>query len=335
MLGTPRYVVTRRSLLQHALVLGAGTLRLPAHAAETRRLGVLTWLDPKDFERERPGIFAALAETGWSEGRNLSVAWAQSRVDSPDLERVAAELVSRRPDAILTENTPNTRALARATSRIPIVTSVGDPIASGFAATIPRPGGNITGLCNVSDAFESKCIELLKAISPQLKRIVAFAFKGTNAGQLYRERSEEAAAKAAVKLDTVEVQSLADTQAGFDAACAGFDAAFRAGARAALIGIYDPASLDWLAEALPRHGVPALVVNKQGDTFLLSYEQYHSNAAVSLATILDKVLRGRAPAEIPFAQVDAAHLVLNRRIADRMKLRIPDGVLLQVTRFVG
>jgi putative ABC transport system substrate-binding protein len=128
----------RRDVLRRLGALAAAavaSMPAAAPAQSARRLAIFHWLDPKEFEREYPGLFAALAEKGWKEGVNLTLDWREVRVDNPDLDAIAARLVATAPDVIFTESTRATRALQAATRTIPIVTSVGDPVATGSCRT--------------------------------------------------------------------------------------------------------------------------------------------------------------------------------------------------------
>jgi putative ABC transport system substrate-binding protein len=131
-----------------------------------RRVGVLMAGDENDPEG-LSGFTQGLAELGWTEGRNMrmDVRWATGSVDR--MRMFAKELVGLQPDVILTSNTPVTAALQRETRTIPIVfAGVGDPVASGFVAGLPRPGGNITGFTSQEASLAGKWLGLLTEIAP-------------------------------------------------------------------------------------------------------------------------------------------------------------------------
>jgi len=172
---------SRRRILRAVGAIGAAaSLRPPGviAAGDTRKLGVFHWLNRSEWEQSRPGIFRMLVERGWKLDRNLVTDWRVVRMDAADLDRVAASLAASHPDAILAESTAGTRALRRATRAIPIVTYVADPVLSGFAASLRRPGGNVTGLCDFDAKSGTKAIELLRALVPRLSHIAVF-FPGT------------------------------------------------------------------------------------------------------------------------------------------------------------
>jgi len=138
-----------------------------------RRIGVLMVLDETDAEGKilLSGFTQGLVELGWTDGRNLrlDVRWAAANVDR--MRMFAKELVALQPDVILTHAHPAIAALRLETGTIPLVfVAVSDPVGAGFVASLPRPGGNITGFANLEGIMASKWLELLKEIAPGVKR---------------------------------------------------------------------------------------------------------------------------------------------------------------------
>src|SRR5215831_363900 len=133
-----------------------------------RRIGVLMGLAESDSEAQtRIAAFRdGLQKLGWTEGRNtrIDIRWTTPD-DTQSMQRFAKELVALRPDLILSHTTPTTTALLQQTRTIPIVfTTVGDPIGSGFVASFPRPGGNVTGFTASDDALGGKWLERLRRL---------------------------------------------------------------------------------------------------------------------------------------------------------------------------
>jgi putative ABC transport system substrate-binding protein len=138
-----------------------------------RRIGVLMPLDETDPEGKlRFSAFTqALADLGWSDGRNARIELRWGRGDANRIRALAQELVGLQPDIILTIGTPATVALQRETRSIPIVfTTVADPVASGIVPRLNRPAGNITGFALYEPTLPGKWLELLSEIAPGLKR---------------------------------------------------------------------------------------------------------------------------------------------------------------------
>src|SRR5215831_13267780 len=158
-----------------ALVGGAvAASPLAARAQQgVRRIGVLVPYDENDpRQKARLSAFTqALADLGWTDGRNMRMDVRWGGVDPNRMRALAQELVGRQPDIILTNATLPTVALQRETRTIPIVfASVADPVVSGIVARLDRPGGNITGFANLEASLGGKWLELLSEIAPGLKR---------------------------------------------------------------------------------------------------------------------------------------------------------------------
>src|SRR5215469_10596075 len=170
-----------------ALVGAAAALPLAARAQQgdqRRYIGVLTALAEDDPENQArlAGFRLGLEKRGWSEGRNVRIDYRFAPAASPDqVQLFAKELVALRPDVIFTHTTPVVTALQRETRAIPIVfAAIADPIGSGFIASLPHPGGNITGVMLYEPSVTGKWLSMLKEIAPQLAR-AAFVVNPTTA----------------------------------------------------------------------------------------------------------------------------------------------------------
>jgi putative ABC transport system substrate-binding protein len=166
-------MIPRRHLI--TLLGGAAAWPFAARAQQgrVRRIGVLTGLDENDPEGKRrlSAFTQALADLGWTNGRNLRMELPWYGDDINRIPAVAQELVGLQPDIILAGGTPATAALQREARTIPIVfASVADPVASGIVARLNQPGGNITGFATYKSSLGGKWLQLLSEIAPGLKR---------------------------------------------------------------------------------------------------------------------------------------------------------------------
>src|SRR6516165_6872236 len=187
---------------------------LAAHAQQGERMrliGVLMgW--PESDARGRSYLAAfrsALAKLGWMEGNNIRIELRWSAADPNRMKTFAKELVDLRPDAIFSQTTPATNALAHETRTIPIVfVLVSDPIGSGFAASLAHPSGNITGFTGNDPAIGGKWMELLKEIAPRTAR-VALLFNPAVAPQLnfYMPSIKSTALSVAVEVSPAPVHA--------------------------------------------------------------------------------------------------------------------------------
>ena len=149
-------------------------LRARAQQSERkRRIGVLMGWNEKDREAQSnlAAFVQELGQLGWTDGRNMRIDYRWSNGDVNRMQTFATELVGSAPDAILAHTTPVTAALQRETRTVPIVfVVVSDPVGEGFVASLPRPGGNITGFIHTEGEFAGKLLELLTEIAPTVKR---------------------------------------------------------------------------------------------------------------------------------------------------------------------
>jgi putative ABC transport system substrate-binding protein len=159
---------------------------LAQQADRVRRIGVLMPGDENDPMVKVSAFTQALADLGWTDGRNLRMDLLWGGGDANRMRPLAQELVRLQPDIILTGGTPATAAVQRQTQTIPIVfASVADPVASGIVPGLNQPGGNVTGFANYEATLGGKWLELLSEIAPGLKR-VAIMYNPDNGGGVSR-----------------------------------------------------------------------------------------------------------------------------------------------------
>ena len=298
-----------------------------AHAQQgerIRRIGVLMSFAERD-RRGRADVAAfreGLQKLGWAEGRNLQIEFRWAASDAALMRRFAKELVVLQPDLILSHNTPTTTTLARQTRSIPIViAAVSDPVGSGFVASFPRPGGNVTGFTNIETTMAGKWLELLKEIAPRVAR-VAFLFNPATApyAEYYLGPFKAAATHFAVEAIAAPVR---DTS--------GLESAIAAQARApngGLVVITDSFLITHRAEIISlaaRYRLPAiypyrLFIELGG---LLSYGNDIVDSFRRAATYADRILKGAKPSELPVQAPVKFELVINLKTAKALGLDVP------------
>jgi putative ABC transport system substrate-binding protein len=204
--------MNRRDMI--ALLGGAAAWPVAARAQQTgpmRRIGVLSGLG--DGDPVQQSFMAAfqqgLAKLGWADGRNIRIDYRWGDGDTERIRASAAELVALHPDVLFVATTPALAALRQATRSIPIVfTQVGDPIGSGFVASLARPSGNITGFLIEEPPLAGKWVQLLQKMAPGLRRM-AYLFDPTvapYAGEFFRH-AEAAAAPLMVEMIAAAVRN--------------------------------------------------------------------------------------------------------------------------------
>jgi putative ABC transport system substrate-binding protein len=298
---------------------------------KTPRIGFLGG-DPSASAARIEAFRQGLRELGYVEGKNVVIEWRYA-AGKPDREReFAAELVRLKVDVIVTAGSTSTRAAKEATSTIPIVMSQDpDPIGNGFVASLARPGGNITGLSNLGPELSGKRLELLKEVVPKLARVAVF---GTSsfAGNAQILREVELAAEALkVKLQYLDVLGPKDIETAFRGASKG-----RAQAVLVLAGGVFTTQRTQLAALAVKSRLPAIyyATDFVEDGGLMTYGANRSDLARRAATYVDKILKGRTPADLPVEQPIKFEFIVNLKAAKQIGLTIPPEVLARASRLI-
>jgi ABC-type uncharacterized transport system substrate-binding protein len=272
-----------------------------------------------------------LNELGWTEGRTIAIEyrWAEGRNEPAE---IVAEFVRLKVDIIVTYGTPSILAAKQATSAIPIVfAAAGDPVRTGIVASLARPGGNVTGLSLLATDLTGKRIELLREVVPGLRRLALLGNVGNP--QVVVEIGEVQAAARTLGLDVVtssEIRKAEDVAPAFES--------FK-GRADALFVVLDPlinnnrvpiATLALGARLPTMHGLRDLV--EAGG--LMSYAANFPDLFRRTAGLVDKILRGVKPAEIPVEQPTKFDLVVNLNTAKALGLTIPETFLARADQVI-
>jgi putative ABC transport system substrate-binding protein len=273
-----------------------------------------------------------MRELGWVEGQHYMI---DNRYTDGRSERIAAhaaDLVQRKVDLLVGSGTPHTTALKNATSTIPIIFyAVADPVGSGIVASLPRPGGNVTGLGGLSLGVHAKQLELLKGGVPQASRIAYLFNAAVSFHAAIAAEVEPVARKLGVTLRPIELRSPADIDTAFatlarepvDALLIfGQGFLFEHGARVAKLAIDQrlPAIISF--QEVARYGV------------LMSYGSNILDDARRVPYFVDRVLKGAKPAALPVEQPSRFYLTVNQKTAKAIGLTIPQSVLLRADEVI-
>jgi putative ABC transport system substrate-binding protein len=278
-------------------------------------------------------IRAKLRELGYIEGKTvvLEPRFGDERVERlPDL---AADLVRRNVDVIMTAGPSATRAAKQATSRIPIVMLFDpDPVQAGFVASLAQPGGNITGNSSVSPELIGKQIELLKAVLPRMSRL-AILGNSTQPGNSQTLKEAEAAASAlGLQLVPLDARVPGDVEPALDVAS-------RAGAEAIVVMVTPAAVLreGRFLELVEKRRMPAMyyatgfVVNDGG---LMAYAADQADESRRAAIYVDKILKGAKASDLPVEMPVKFVLIVNLKAAKRIGLTLPPAVISRADQVV-
>ncbi len=323
-------MTTRRRLALGALiaVLAVGAPLVAAgQPARVARIGVLS---SSSAEREQPLLRAfrqSLRELGYVEGRHLVIEPRYTGRGFEKLPELAAELLRLKVDVLVVTGAPAATAARKATSTVPIVmTNVADPVALGLAASLARPGGNVTGLSDFNAGVVAKRLELLKELVPSASRIGVLLNPGnpTNPAQL--KLAEAAAAPLHVTLLPAEARAPDDIDPAFTA--------LKTARADAVIMIGDPllgSHRRRIIEQAARHRLPTIYSTREyvADGGLLAYGTSFEDLYRRAATYVDKILKGASPADLPVEQPTKFELAINAKTARALGLTIPPAVLLR------
>jgi len=308
---------------------------LPVQAQQTTKIPVIGNLGASssvDNDR-KDGFRQGMRELGYVEGKNVVIEFRHAEGKRDRLPALAAELVRLKVDVIVTGGGNATRAAKKATSTIPIVMAQsGDPVAEGFVVSLARPGGNITGLSSLGPELRGKRLELLKEIVPTLSRLAYFG-TSTAANDARNLRETEVVAGAlGVKVQQIDVLGPKD-----------FEPAFRAASKAKADAVFvqvwgailNPHRAEFARLAI-KSRLPTVYSNPQyvESGGLMTYGVSEVDLNRRAATYVDKILKGRTPADLPVEQPMKFEFIINLKTAKQIGLTIPQWTLMKADRVI-
>jgi putative tryptophan/tyrosine transport system substrate-binding protein len=304
-----------------------------AQAQQPRKMARIGYLNPGDpisrvyrTEAFREG----LKELGYIEGRNIIIEYRFAEARSERLPELARDLVGLKVDIIFAGGGPATKAAKNATELIPIVTSSQDPVGQGFVASLPRPGGNITGLTNLTSELVGKRLELLKEAIPQLSRVAVLWTPDHPAATTWK-RTELAAQSLGVQLQAAELRVRDDLEPAF--------AAIKRERAEALFMIRSPIVNDLtkrIVSLAAESGLPAIYDDKRFPQLggLMSYGTDLADLDRRAAIYIDRILKGAKPADLPIERPTKFELVINLKTTKALGLKIPAHLLMEADEVI-
>jgi putative tryptophan/tyrosine transport system substrate-binding protein len=300
-----------------------------AALAQQRSLPVIGFLHSASLETRR-GVVAAfnhgLSEFGFVEGQNLAIEyrWANDHLDR--LPALASELVLRPVAVIAAIGAPAAIAAKASTAAIPIVFQTGaEPIGLGLIASLNRPGGNITGVSNISSELNAKRLQLLHELAPSAK-LIAMLVNPENppiANSISREFPEEAR-QLGLQADILRASTTGDIDAAFETIANHGVGALVVGADTFFVG-----RRDQLATLAARHSIPTIYEFREFAAAggLISYGASIPDLLRQVGVYTGKILKGAKPADLPVLQPTKFEMVINLKTAKALGLSIPPGIL--------
>ena len=295
-------------------------------------IGFLGVASPTTFAARLEGFRLGLRDFGYVEGTNITVVYRFAEGHYERLPELAADLVRSKVDLIVTHGTPGSLAAQRATTTIPIVmTSVGDPVATGIVASIARPGGNITGQTFFNPELRAKRIELLKEVMPHLTQVATILNVDNPAAVGPEFQAMEKAAQALnVKLQPFRLRESSELVSAFEKmeqthveAVETGDDPLSIGNVGAIVALAARGRLLSIGpEDVPRAGG---IIGYGADIVALFRHA---------AYFVDRILKGAHPADIPIERVSKFQFILNRKAAKALGFEVPQSILLRADEVI-
>jgi putative tryptophan/tyrosine transport system substrate-binding protein len=275
-----------------------------------------------------------LRELGYVEGKNISFEPRYAEDKSERSPALADELVRLKVDVIIAGGSNDTRAAKKATQTIPIVftDAVSDPVARGLVESLARPGGNITGFYSMADVLAGKRLEVLKESIPKLSRVAVLWYPTSGSNEPQWTESQLAARPLGLQLHSMKIGST-DT---YESA---FKEAIKTGSTAlALIRhrLSHTTNQKRILELTAKYRLPAIYYREdfveQGG--LMSYGADEVEPFKRVAVMVDKILKGTKPADIPVERSTKFEFTVNLKTANTLNLTIPPELLARATRII-
>jgi putative tryptophan/tyrosine transport system substrate-binding protein len=273
-----------------------------------------------------------LQQLGYVEGKNIVIEWRRAEGKLDRLDELAAELVRLKVDVFVTSGNAVTRAAKKATSTIPIVTSlVSDPVENGFIASLARPGGNITGLTSLGAELSGKRLELLKETIPRLSRVMVLGNSHTPGNSQAVQQTETVARVMGVQLIYKDVQTVTDIDAAFKTLSKNRSDAVFMLPNAVLL-----AHRRRVVELTIENRLPMMYDAKEYVQIggLISYAADAEDLFRRSSIYVDKILKGAKPADLPVEQPKKFEFVINLKTAKQIGLTIPPNVLARADKVI-
>ena len=327
----------RRTLLKAAGATAALESIRPVLAQPAQRVARIGYLSttPTRSDPYSPSFVEGLLELGYVEGRNLHIEYRSAEGDLSRLPALAKELAALRPDVILASNPAGVGAAFAATKTIPIVMgTMSDPVAEGFATSLARPGGNITGVVNQGEDLIPKQFELVRSVLPRASRVAFLANKDPalrRRTESFESVAQDSARRLGLKLVIVGASNRAELETAHvqlsrekpDALVVALDP---------VIHNFRKIAIDTAAKLKLPAVYPLPIFSEDGG--LLSYGFNLRDSFKRSAIYVDKILRGAKPGDLPIERPLKFEMVVNLKTAKALGITIPQTALLRADRVI-
>jgi len=307
------------------IVAGLGSPLLAFAQGKTWRIAML---DTATAELNLPNLEAfkkRLRELGYVERQNLFIEYRSADGRNERLPALATELISHNPDVIVVRGSPEIIAVKNATSTIPVVMSaVGDPVSLGVAASLSRPGGNITGLSSITTDLEAKRVQHLTETVPHLTRMASLGDLRNAAIRMQWDQVQTAANALGIEVLRFDVRNATDVVQAFETAS-------KEGVQGVRIGLDSTtrANRRLVVDLSARYKLPAIYAAKEfvEDGGLMSFAPDYAHLYTRAASLVNRIFKGERPADLPIEWPSKFELVINLKTAKALGLTIPPTLL--------
>jgi len=300
---------------------------LAARAQQGGRPPLIGLIGPRSETLDRPLIATfvqRLGELGWVEGRTIVIDYRSAEGAFERAGEIAAEFVRRKVDIIVTGGDAQVLAAKRATAVIPIVfAAAGDPVGNGLVASLARPGGNVTGRSLQLTDTAGKRLELLREIAPGVRRVALFGNFSNPTVALERDAAQAATRTLGLDVTSSEIRRAEDIPAAIEQIKSQAEALYVCADPLVSTNALRINELA-LAARMPNVHTYRSSVEAGG---LISYGPDFSDLYRRAADLVDKILRGAKPADIPVEQATKFDLVINLKTAKALGLTVPPILL--------
>jgi len=310
-------------------ILGAPLVGEAQQAGKVPRVGLLT----AGVSQDRIDAFReGLRQLGYLEGQNIAIEMRSSEGKSERLPSLATELVNLNVSVIVTSSSDTTRAAQDATTTIPIVMALsGDPVGAGFAASLARPGGNITGFTTLVTGLYTKRLQLMREAVPKLRRVAALWRRENPSHRAIVKEIEEAASSLGLQVHLAEVRNPSELQQAFSAITKARVGAFLVPGD----NMFDVVK-GQLLDLASRNQLPAMYAAKTYVEVggLMSYAADQNDLFHRAAGYVDRILKGAKPGDLPIQQPTKFEFFINLKTANALGLAIPRTLILQADKVI-
>jgi putative ABC transport system substrate-binding protein len=272
-----------------------------------------------------------MQELGYVEGQNILIEHRSASGKAASLPKLVAELIALKVDVIVVVSAQAAQAAKKATTTIPVVVTSGDPVGAGLVESLARPGGNVTGLANLSYDLAAKRLELLKEAVPRASRVAVIWSKDSLDAVRWIKEMKAAASVMKIDLKPIEIKGTKDLDLVIST--------LKKQRQDGFIPLRDPhivRELKLIVGLAAKHRLPAMYDDRAFTEAggLMSYGTDLAHLDRRLAVYVDKILKGSKPSDLPVEQPMKFELLFNLKAAEQIGLTIPPNVLVRADRVI-